>query len=143
MSQVKDCIFCKIINKEIPAKIIAENELALAFLDVNPIADGHTLIIPKNHHLDLGTCFKKDLVAVWDLAQDVSRLIESSKLAPWGFNYLSNQAKIAGQEVMHFHVHVIPKYEKNRGFAFSQKDVQCQALEETYEILFKKMKKHK
>lgn len=82
MSQVKDCIFCKIINKEIPAKIIAENELALAFLDVNPIADGHTLIIPKNHHLDLGTCFKKDLVAVWDLAQDVARLIESSKLAP-------------------------------------------------------------
>lgn len=137
----KDCIFCKIVNKEIPTKIIAENNLALAFLDVSPISDGHTLVIPKNHHLDMGTCFKLDLKAVWDLAQDAGRLIEESKLKPWGFNYLSNQGSIAGQEVNHFHVHVIPKYQKNSGFKFGKENVDVQDVQDVYDLIERKIKK--
>lgn len=113
------CIFCKIINKEIKSFIVAENDLALAFLDVNPISDGHTLIIPKKHTCDLNTCDRNSLGAVFELAQEVARNIEASSLNPWGFNFLSNQGNIAGQEVLHFHVHVIPKYAKNKGFAFN------------------------
>lgn len=142
MATNKDCIFCKIINHEIPAKIIAENDLALAFLDVSPIADGHTLVIPKNHHIDMGTCFKVDLKAVWDLAQDVSRILEETKLKPWGFNYLSNQGSIAGQEVMHFHVHVIPKYQKHSGFTFSKENVIIEPVEDVYDVVLKKSTKY-
>ncbi|MGL4952047.1 MAG: HIT domain-containing protein, partial [Mycoplasma sp.] len=109
---------------------------------VNPISDGHTLVIPKNHHLDLSTCYKADNKAVWDLVQDVSRMLESTKLNPWAFNFLSNQGKIAGQEVNHFHVHIIPKYDDKHGFAFNAKDVQVENIEDTFDIIFKKTKKY-
>ncbi|MGL4950299.1 MAG: HIT family protein [Mycoplasma sp.] len=141
MSQKENCIFCKIVNGEIPAKIVGENDLAIAFLDVNPISDGHTLVIPKQHHLDMGTCFKADLRAVWDLAQDVARTLESTKLNPWAFNYLSNQGKIAGQEVFHFHVHVIPKYDEKSGFTFSANKAITENVDDVYDMIFKKIKK--
>ncbi len=114
-----NCVFCKIANKKMSAKIIKENDYAIAFLDLNPTSEGHCLVISKKHHLDLVTCFKKELNAVIDLVQETARLLESTKLQPWGFNYLSNQGKIAGQEINHFHFHIIPKYEKNNGFLTS------------------------
>ncbi|MGL4947799.1 MAG: HIT family protein [Mycoplasma sp.] len=142
MDHRENCIFCKIVNKEIPARVVAENDLAIAFLDVNPVADGHTLVIPKKHHLDMSTCFKADMKAVWDLAQDVSRVIEETKLNPWGFNYLSNQGSVAGQEVMHFHVHVIPKYSKDSGFIFKSENVQVGNIDDTFDRILKKSKKY-
>ncbi len=117
---MKDCIFCKIVNKEIPAKIVAENTHAIAFLDAFPVSDGHVLVIPKEHYPDLGLCSEVALIDVIKLVKQVSNQIEDTKkLDPWGFNYLSNQGKIAGQEVMHFHMHIIPKYTKDKGFIFS------------------------
>lgn len=115
---MSNCIFCKIVNSEIDAYIVGENKHAIAFLDVNPISNGHTLVIPKKHTCDLNTCDKESLMGVFQLVQDVSRNIEASKLKPWGINYLSNQGNTAGQEVLHFHVHIIPKYAKNKGFYF-------------------------
>lgn len=117
-SQTDNCIFCKIIRKEIPAKIIAENDHAIAFLDIDPISDGHTLVIPKKHFQDLGICDTVSLNAVINLAKTISRIIEKSKLDVWGFNYLSNQGQIAGQAVNHFHLHVIPKYAVNEGLEY-------------------------
>lgn len=114
-----NCLFCKIVRGEVPAKIIAENDHALAFLDINPISDGHTLVIPKKHYQDLGVCDTIALNSVINLAKSISRIIEKSHLDAWGFNYLSNQGAIAGQVVMHFHMHVIPKYAKNEGLEFS------------------------
>jgi histidine triad (HIT) family protein len=77
-----DCVFCKIISGEIPCKKIAENEYAIAFLDVNPISDGHTLVIPKAHFKNLSTCSKESLNGVMALAQEVAILIEGSELKP-------------------------------------------------------------
>lgn len=111
-----DCIFCKIVEKQIPAKIIAENEGAVAFLDIQPMSDGHTVVIPKKHVMNLSQADKKTLHDVMDLVQEVSLTIQDSSLKPWGFNYLSNEGSIAGQVVMHFHIHVIPKYGKAEGF---------------------------
>ncbi|MDR0739924.1 MAG: HIT family protein [Mycoplasmataceae bacterium] len=111
-----ECIFCKIVNKEIPAKIIAENKGAIAFLDVNPVSDGHTIIIPKKHFMNLSQCSDEYLADVINLTKIVSKNIQDSFLKPWGINYLSNEGNIAGQEIMHFHIHVIPKYGKDEGF---------------------------
>ncbi len=127
-----NCIFCKIINKEIPSKVIHENNFALAFMDISPFSDGHVLVIPKKHCLDLSTCESTYLKEVIDLVQKVSKKIEYSDLKPWGFNYLSNQGSIAGQVVNHFHMHIIPKYAKNEGFEFSGNNLKNNDIEEVF-----------
>ncbi len=134
------CIFCEIVKGNIPCKKIAENENAIAFLDAKPITNGHTLVIPKNHCTDLATCNSDILKDVILLVQNVSRKIEAcKKLDPWGFNYLSNQGKIAGQEIFHFHVHIIPKYDTKNGFYFSvNKDKQLEAIDDVFSWISKK-----
>jgi histidine triad (HIT) family protein len=77
-----DCIFCKIVEKQIPAKIIAENEGAVAFLDIQPMSDGHTVVIPKKHVMNLSQADKKTLHDVMDLVQEVSLTIQDSSLKP-------------------------------------------------------------
>jgi len=135
-----NCLFCKILSGELDVNIVAEDERVIAFLDAFPISDGHTLVIPKKHTCDLGTCNQEDLLAVFAMVQKVSRIIEASKLKPWGFNYLSNQGKVAGQEVLHFHVHIIPKYIQAEGFLFSAKKVNLLQLSEIARILAKNKK---
>ncbi len=138
-----DCVFCKIIKGEIPAKIINENKGAVAFLDVSPVTNGHTLVIPKKHYQDLALCSEEDLHHVISLVAETAKQIEAcKKLDPWGFNYLSNQGSIAGQEVNHFHIHIIPKYQKDVGFDFSstKKDAHNDNLDDVYDWLTKKKK---
>ena len=115
---MSSCVFCAIFNKEIPARIIAENENALALLDVNPIADGHTIIISKNHYKYLSETPTEVLSDMIKLCHEVANKIANSSLKPWAFNYFPNEGKLAGQEVMHIHSHVIPKYGKQEGFKF-------------------------
>lgn len=110
------CVFCEIVKGQIPAKIIGENEKAIAFMDVNPISDGHVIVISKQHY----SCFSETPVDVLQsivaLAHLVANKIANSKLKPWGFNYLFNEGKIANQAIMHVHMHIIPKYGKNEGW---------------------------
>ena len=116
---MNNCIFCKIVNNEIEAKKVAENKFAVAFLDAFPISAGHCLIVPKKHYDNLSECPKKILNKVSLLVGEVVNKLKKSNLDIKGFNYLSNEQKIAGQEIMHFHVHIIPKYSKKSGFNFT------------------------
>jgi histidine triad (HIT) family protein len=136
-----DCIFCKIIEKQIPVKIIAENDGAIAFLDVQPMSDGHTVVIPKKHVMNLSQCDSKTLHDVIDLVQEVSKKIQDSPLKPWGFNYLSNEGSIAGQVVMHFHIHVIPKYGKSEGFKIGMGTKYLSDIDKIYDKLKKSKSK--
>jgi histidine triad (HIT) family protein len=77
-----ECLFCNIVSKKIPAKIVAENEHAIAFLDVKPLSDGHTIVIPKKHYANLSSCSKEELHAVIELVHDVANLLVDSKLQP-------------------------------------------------------------
>ncbi|BAC44141.1 HIT family protein [Malacoplasma penetrans] len=138
----KDCLFCKIVNKEIPSNIVDENAYALAFLDISPASDGHTLVIPKKHCIDLVHCDELYLKETISLAKKVADTIESSSLKPWGFNFLSNQGSIAGQVIFHFHLHVIPKYAKNEGLTFSAENKNLKEIEEVFKVLKKKNKKN-
>ncbi len=135
MEKNKTCIFCEIVNKNIPAQIFAENDKALAFLDINPISDGHLVIIPKKHYRNLSQTDKDYLEAVSLLAKECANKLYESKLKPWGFNYVSNEEPIAGQEVFHFHMHVIPKYAKDEGIIFSVNNEQNKPLEKVIKLL--------
>lgn len=118
---MSDCIFCKIVNKDISSCVVAENEHAIAFLDAFPTSYGHCLIIPKQHYANLVECDSETLHDVIDLTKVVANKLLNLDIGIKGFNYLSNHNEIAGQVVMHFHVHVIPKYSESEGFSFSAK----------------------
>lgn len=135
------CVFCDIANKQIPCNLIAENAYAMAFLDTFPASNGHTLVIPKKHYIDLMSCDKMYLNEVINLVKEVTLKIDHSSLKPWGYNYLSNQGVIAGQSVNHFHIHIIPKYAKNEGFELSL--AQGKKILDDIEVNLKKILKSK
>ena len=105
-----DCIFCKIVKGEIPSYKIYEDDIVLAFLDINPYAPGHTLIIPKEHTLDVSTISLDTLNHIMKVARDVSKLV-TERLNADGYTLIQNNGFV--QEVKHFHLHIIPKYKKN------------------------------
>jgi histidine triad (HIT) family protein len=104
-----DCIFCKIVAREIPALIIEEDGDALAFMDIAPATRGHALVIPKKHASDLWEIEPDQLAAVAKAAQRVALRIRD-RLAPDGLNLVNSNGPAAWQTVFHFHVHVIPRY---------------------------------
>lgn len=104
----KDCIFCKIINREIPSKIIFENDLNLAFLDIFPISRGHTIVVPKNHYNNLENIPVDKLSELFKSVKEIATKIHK-KLKIDGYNILQNNYKAAGQDINHIHVHIIPR----------------------------------
>lgn len=109
------CLFCEIVAGNIPAKKIYEDDLALAFLDINPWQRGHSLVIPKRHVDDL-LADPTVLGEVSAAAYATGELLRE-KLGAQGMNLLSNIGSVAGQEVFHMHLHLIPRFANNPGIA--------------------------
>ena len=101
-----DCIFCKIVNKEISSRIITETENSIAFLDAFPVSRGHTLVIPKHHYEKVQNMTDLDNIdlfnAVYQVISKVDRLTGATLLAV-------HNGKDSGQEIPHVHVHLIPR----------------------------------
>jgi len=104
-----DCIFCKIINKEIPANIVYEDEHVLAFLDITQGTKGHTLVIPKEHSKNILETKDELLTHVFQATKTIAKAIKKA-FNPIGLNIINNTDKPL-QSVFHFHVHIIPRYE--------------------------------
>lgn len=103
------CVFCDIIHRRLPAEILYENDKAIALLDINPIHYGHALVIPKTHCTDFLSLPDSDLHDILSVTQLVARaIVREFKLD--GFNIFSNNGRVAGQSVFHFHMHVTPRY---------------------------------
>lgn len=115
------CIFCKIINKEIPASIIYEDEDVCAMLDIAQVTDGHTLVMPKEHVDNILDCPPVLLSKIISVTQMLSKDI-LSKLGAKGVNVLTNANPAAGQSVMHFHMHIIPRYHEHDGLILKFKE---------------------
>ena len=105
-----DCIFCKIINADIPCLKVYEDDLVLAFLDINPDSDGHTLIIPKKHFTDLDDIDIPTLTRISEVSKKLKKLLEE-KLGCEGISLLQNNGFV--QEVKHYHLHLKPYYKNN------------------------------
>lgn len=115
-------IFCKIINNEIPSYTIYEDEIVKVFLDVNPVHNGHTLIVPKKHYQDLFDIDTNTINHILKISKEVADLLKE-RLNYDGISLCENNGY--GQEVKHFHMHLIPKY----------KNEEKQSIEEVYEKL--------
>ena len=102
-----ECVFCKIINGDFSSYKIYEDDKILAFLDINPYCTGHTLIIPKDHTLDFNTIDRDTMIYILDKAKDIAKLVVD-RLHADGFTLIQNNGNF--QEVKHFHLHIIPKY---------------------------------
>jgi len=103
-----DCIFCKIVAGEVPCTKIYEDEVALAFLDIGPISDGHTLVIPKQHYDRLHDCPPELLGQVSHCLGKIAEATVTATDAD-GYNVLCNNGRAAGQLVNHVHFHIIPR----------------------------------
>jgi len=105
---MEDCIFCKIIKGEIPSYKVYEDDFVYAFLDANPLVEGHTLVIPKKHQKDIFEVddFSKIMSAVKIITQKMR-----SNFNCQGINVFNSNGAIAGQTVFHFHIHLIPRKE--------------------------------
>lgn len=101
------CIFCKIANKEIPAKVVLEDDEVIAFHDTNPQAPTHVLVIPKRHIVGIGHAEPEDALLLGRLLLAARRVAEQTGIAESGFRTVVNQGAHAGQTVFHLHVHVI------------------------------------
>ena len=104
-----DCVFCAIAEAEIPSFKVYEDELVLAYLDINPFTKGHTLVIPKAHTTGLLDTPDETLAAVLARVKKVAAHLKKT-LPCDGFNILQNNGAAAGQTVMHLHFHVVPRY---------------------------------
>ncbi len=116
-----NCIFCKIANKEIPGKIVYEDDVCLAFLDLSQVTDGHTLVIPKKHYANILEVDSDVLAHMSKVTQKLAQDI-TEKLGAKGCNILTNCNEVAGQTVHHFHIHIIPRYEEVEGISITFKD---------------------
>lgn len=106
----EDCIFCKIIEGEVPGHKVYEDENVVAFLDANPVSKGHTLVIPKEHVENIHEA--SGMSYMWGPIVEVSNAVKEAFGAE-GVNIAQNNGEKAGQEVFHLHFHVTPIYEGN------------------------------
>lgn len=104
------CIFCKIANGEIPSATVYEDDMFRVILDLGPATRGHALILPKNHFADVCGLDEETAAKVLSIGAKVGAAMKKS-LGCAGFNLVQNNGEAAGQTVMHFHMHVIPRYE--------------------------------
>lgn len=110
----EDCLFCKIVSGEIPSYRVYENEAVYAFLDINPASEGHTLVAPKKHFNSFTDLGAEDIAALFEAAKKVTLALEKAFSAN-GMNIGVNDGEVAGQEVPHVHVHVIPRKKGDGG----------------------------
>ena len=104
-------IFCKIVKGEIPSKKLYEDEMVMVIMDVNPTSNGHCLVIPKDHYQDLFDIDSEVLNHIMEVAKDIALKLEE-KLGCEGITLIQNNG--ISQEVKHFHLHLVPKYNNSK-----------------------------
>ena len=109
---MKDCIFCKIIDKEAPAEIICETDSCLAFFPLRPATKGHTLVVPKRHVSDFTNAEPRFFGNLSSIAVEISKRL-LMVYSPDGMNMITSAGQAATQSVMHLHIHLVPRWAKD------------------------------
>lgn len=129
---MKDCIFCKIVNGDIPCMKVYEDDVCLAYLDINPDSDGHTLIIPKKHYKDIYDIPSDTLSHIYETAKKIMNILEE-KLGCNGFTLVQNNGNI--QEVKHYHLHIKPYYDNKKSIELIKHNELIKDPKEIYEMI--------
>jgi histidine triad (HIT) family protein len=130
-----ECIFCKIVSGEIPAVKVLDEELVVAFMDINPSSRGHMLVVPRNHAENIFEIPESDLVALIKAVKRCAKAVKEALNAE-GITILQLNGKASDQIVPHLHIHVIPRWE-NDGLSVSTWEMKPGDMEEIQEIALK------
>jgi histidine triad (HIT) family protein len=104
-----DCVFCAIVAGDAPASVVYDDDRVLGFMDLNPASAGHLLVIPKRHATYLSDLDPDDGAAMFRTAQLLAAATRASELRPEGVNLFLADGELAGQEVFHVHLHLLPR----------------------------------
>jgi len=104
---MNDCIFCRIIKKEIPSNIVYEDDEILAFRDINPVAPVHILVIPKKHISSVIELTEEDALLIGKIYTAINEITKMEKIDQKGFRVIANCGEDGGQEVKHLHFHIL------------------------------------
>lgn len=132
MNNMNDCIFCKIIAGEIPSKTIYEDNLMKAFLEINPMSDGHILLIPKKHYINFLDTPNEIITEMYKVIKEKIYPLLKEKLDISGLSICQ-----IGKDVKHYHIHLIPQYE-NVEFDFNHDKTKVSDIEEIYKKITNK-----
>lgn len=122
---MENCIFCKILNGEIPSKKVYEDDMVIAIMDISPVVDGHVLIIPKTHRTDYTELTNEEVLHIYEVANKLTpMLLEKLNASSMTFTVNYGDAQL----VKHFHLHLLPNY--------SIKDKE-KTIDEVYELITK------
>lgn len=136
-----DCIFCKIINQEIPSYKIYEDDVVYAFLDISQVTPGHTLVVPKKHVTDIFEYDEKLASDVFARIPKIAKAIEEAFPEIEGMNIVNNNKELAYQSIFHSHFHLIPRYSKNDDFSMHFGNHMDQYTPEELTAIAEKIKK--
>ncbi len=114
---MENCIFCKIINQEIPSYKVYEDEKVYAFLDISQTTKGHTLLVPKKHVSDIFEYDPELAGEVFSRVPLIAKSLEKALPEMQGLNVLNNNRELAYQSVFHSHVHLVPRYSEKDDFS--------------------------
>ena len=134
-----ECIFCKIIDGEIPAVKVLDEELVIAFMDINPSSKGHMLVVPKNHAENIFEISESDLATLIKAVKRCAKAVKEALNAE-GITVLQLNGKASDQIIPHFHIHIIPRWE-NDGLPVSTWEMKKGDMEEINDIA-RKVKEH-
>jgi len=139
VNHAMDCVFCRIAKGEIPSYKVYEESGALAFLDINPLAKGHTLVMPRRHVEKLGQLKLEEISTLCKALQRVANALEGA-LQSEGLNIFVNQGEAAGQVIPHLHIHLVPRWSGD-GLVFPSRKVEVseEELRELSERLSKRV----
>ena len=132
---MEDCIFCKIIDGEIPSYTVYEDVVVKAFLDISQNTPGHTLVVPKKHVKDIFEYDSELAAAVFSRLPKIARAIRDSNPDIKGMNILNNNGSVAYQSVFHSHIHLIPRYSDKDDFGITFSDNSNQYDEQKYQTV--------
>lgn len=135
-----DCIFCKIIQGEIPSYTVFENEDVKAFLDISQVTPGHTLMIPKKHIANMFEFSKEDAAKYLKYIPEIARAVKGFDPEIKGMNIANNNGAVAYQSVFHAHIHFVPRYSDHDGFKMVWTDNSAQYDNEQYQAIADKIK---
>lgn len=119
---MEGCIFCKIVKGQIPSFKVYEDEHVFAFADINPITEGHILIIPKAHAENIWEISEEDIAAIHRASKKLAAAIQKV-LGPVGIAVMQLNGKVVNQVVMHYHLHLIPRAEGGPALQMTQWDL--------------------
>lgn len=120
-----NCVFCQIIKRELPASFIYEDDKAAALLDIHPINEGHILVIPKRHEAQFTSLTEEEAAYLFKIGHKVLKAVQASDIQCEGTNLFLSDGPVAGQEVMHCHLHIAPRFKGDGhrvGFSHSDPD---------------------